>query len=121
MTSSSFHEVLDALLILYPSFVNLPDLNTPLASRIADDGRFFPWFKDCLGALDGTHITAYVDLAEQPRYRNRKGVLSQNVLAVCDFDLKFVYRIICRIVPWAYNPFVPLWIRWDLGLYVSMG
>ena len=32
------------------------------------------------------------------------------------------YRIICRIVPWAYyNPFVPLWIRWDLGLYVSMG
>jgi hypothetical protein len=31
------------------------------------------------------------------------------------------YRIICRIVPWAYNPFVPLRIRWDLGLYESGG
>ncbi|KAK9354959.1 hypothetical protein V1523DRAFT_406445, partial [Lipomyces doorenjongii] len=30
---SSFHEVLESLLILYPAFVKLPDLNTPLASR----------------------------------------------------------------------------------------
>ena len=27
----------------------------------------------------------------QPRYRNRKGTLSQNVLAVCNFDMQFVY------------------------------
>jgi hypothetical protein len=87
----SFHEVLDALLILYPAFVGLPDLDTPLASRIAKDGRFFPYFKDCIGALDGTHIAMSVPQAEHSRYRNRKGVLSQNVLAVCDFDLNFVY------------------------------
>ncbi|XP_049399645.1 uncharacterized protein LOC125863641 [Solanum stenotomum] len=30
-------------------------------------------------------------MEEQPRYRNRKGVLSQNVLAVVDFDMKFQY------------------------------
>lgn len=87
----SFHEVLDALLILYPNFVTLPDHNTPLSSRIEDDGRFFPFFKDCIGALDGTHISIHVPLNEQARYRNRKGFLSQNVLAVCDFDLDFVY------------------------------
>lgn len=28
---------------------------------------------------------------EHARYRNRKGFLSQNVLAACDFDLNFVY------------------------------
>ena len=27
----------------------------------------------------------------QPRYRNRKGTLSQNILAVCNFDMRFVY------------------------------
>jgi hypothetical protein len=27
----------------------------------------------------------------QPRYRNRKGTLSQNVLAVCNFEMQFVY------------------------------
>ena len=50
-----------------------------------------PYFKDCIGALDGTHIEAHVSLSEQPRYRNRKGTLSQNVLAACNFDLSFVY------------------------------
>jgi DDE superfamily endonuclease len=27
----------------------------------------------------------------QPRYRNRKGTLSQNILAVCNFEMEFVY------------------------------
>jgi hypothetical protein len=30
-------------------------------------------------------------LTEQPRYRNRKGHLSQNVLGVCNFELEFTY------------------------------
>ena len=47
--------------------------------------------KDCIGAIDGTHIPALIPVEEQPRYRNRKGVLSQNVLAVVDFDMNFQY------------------------------
>lgn len=49
------------------------------------------FLKDCVGAIDGTHIPALIPMEEQPRYRNRKGVLSQNVLAVVDFDMKFQY------------------------------
>jgi hypothetical protein len=33
----------------------------------------------------------YILIASQPRYRNRKGTLSQNILAVCDFNMRFVY------------------------------
>ncbi|XP_049369489.1 uncharacterized protein LOC125834383 [Solanum verrucosum] len=40
---------------------------------------------------DGTHIPALIPIEEQPRYRNQKGVLSQNVLAVVDFDMNFQY------------------------------
>jgi hypothetical protein len=32
-----------------------------------------------------------IPLDLQPRYRNRKGTLSQNVLAVCNFEMEFVY------------------------------
>lgn len=49
------------------------------------------YFRGCLGALDGTHIPAHVPEARRNAYRNRKSQLSQNVLAACDFDLKFIY------------------------------
>jgi len=89
--SRRFHEVLDALLLLYPYFVTLLNIDTPLASRILDNFKYFPYFEDCLGALDGTHISVYMPLEDQARYRNQKGTLLQNVLAVCDFDMRFVY------------------------------
>ena len=33
----------------------------------------------------------HIPILLQPKYRNRKGTTSQNVLAVCNFDMKFVY------------------------------
>jgi len=54
--------------------------------------RFYPWFEDCIRALDVTHVRAYVPIEDQDRYRNRKGTLSQNVSIVISFDdLKFTY------------------------------
>ena len=47
--------------------------------------------KDAVGAINGTHIAANVPLEEQARYRNRKQVISQNVLVACTFDMKFTY------------------------------
>jgi hypothetical protein len=63
----------------------------PLPSRIIDDDKYYPFFEDCLGALDGTHIPVFVPAKDSARYRNRKGHLTQNVLAVCDFDFQFLY------------------------------
>ena len=37
------------------------------------------------------HIPAHVPAKDQSRFRNRKGVLSQNVLAACTFDLQFIF------------------------------
>ncbi|KAL5141559.1 hypothetical protein HKD37_09G024879 [Glycine soja] len=41
------------------------------------------WFKKCIRALDGTHILITVSPYERPRYRNRKGDVSTNVLVAC--------------------------------------
>lgn len=37
------------------------------------------------------HIPAHVPAKDQSRFRNKKGILSQNVLAACTFDLQFIF------------------------------
>jgi hypothetical protein len=71
--------------------VKLPTRNTRVHEWISDNKDFYPYFKDCIGAIDGTHIPAFVPEDLRMPYRNRKGDISQNVLAACSFDLKFVY------------------------------
>jgi hypothetical protein len=39
----------------------------------------------------GTHIPAVVPAESSAAFRNRKGYISQNVLAACDFDMVFCY------------------------------
>ena len=54
--SHVFHEVLAALMILHQKIVLLPHADTPLANRIAKNTKYFPYFENCIGALDGTHF-----------------------------------------------------------------
>jgi hypothetical protein len=42
-------------------------------------------------ALDGTHIRVSLPPDEQVRYVGKSSVSTQNVLAVCDFDIRFTY------------------------------
>nr|XP_048318633.1 uncharacterized protein LOC125418638 [Ziziphus jujuba var. spinosa] len=60
-------------------------------SKIREHTRFYPYFKDCIGAIDGIHIPATVKGRDVSSYRNRHGKISQNVLAACNFDLEFIY------------------------------
>ncbi|KAE8696335.1 hypothetical protein F3Y22_tig00110674pilonHSYRG00020 [Hibiscus syriacus] len=84
-----FRIVLRAILKLYQLAIRLPDESTPL--EIRNNSRFYPYFIDCVGALDGTHIRASVPPNIQGRFRSRKGGTTQNVLAAITFDLKFTY------------------------------
>ncbi|XP_071905728.1 protein ANTAGONIST OF LIKE HETEROCHROMATIN PROTEIN 1-like [Coffea arabica] len=51
----------------------------------------YPSHQDCVGALDGTHVSAWCSSEIRERFINRHGDLSQNVLAACDHDMRFVY------------------------------
>ncbi|KAJ6295085.1 hypothetical protein OIU76_023059 [Salix suchowensis] len=59
--------------------------------EILEDPRFYPYFKDCVGAVDRIHIPVMVGIDEQGPFRNKNGQLSQNVLVACSFDLRFHY------------------------------
>jgi hypothetical protein len=59
--------------------------------RIRDDRRVYPYFKDCNGALDDTHIRVYLSPDDQVRYIGKSRLPTQNILVVCDFDMRFIY------------------------------
>ncbi|KAG8387483.1 hypothetical protein BUALT_Bualt02G0025900 [Buddleja alternifolia] len=75
--SKYFNNVLSALLKLHGLFLVKP---TPIEDESTNDR--WKWFKGCLGALDGTYLPLRVAQKDKPRYRNRKGDVSTNVLAV---------------------------------------
>ncbi|XBH68585.1 hypothetical protein VPH35_096699 [Triticum aestivum] len=87
--SRYFNIVLNALMILSGSVIQLPPINVPF--KVASNTKFMPYFKDCIGAIDGTHIPISISPKDQDPYRNRKGTLSQNVMVACDFGNRFVH------------------------------
>ena len=75
----------------YTDFVRLPTENDPIPKEIRNNPKFFPFFKDALGAVDGTHIACSPGPDERAGARNRKGFNSQNCLFACSFDFRFLY------------------------------
>ncbi|CAN0876365.1 hypothetical protein LINGRAHAP2_LOCUS11273, partial [Linum grandiflorum] len=52
---------------------------------------FWKYYKNCLGALDGSHVKVRAKIEDQPRYCNRKGEVTMNVLGVCNPYMEFIY------------------------------
>jgi hypothetical protein len=83
--------VLNALVLLHYQTVRQPAATHPIPDEILYNSKLWPYFKDCVGAIDGTHIHAHIPTTEQASWRNRKGFISQNVFAACSFDLQFTF------------------------------
>ncbi|KAF9536915.1 hypothetical protein CPC08DRAFT_616675, partial [Agrocybe pediades] len=56
----------------YQAYVSLPDTNAPLSNHIRHDPKLYPFFKNALGALDGTHIYAFTTAENRHASRDRK-------------------------------------------------
>ena len=91
--SRYFKQVLQALATppFYTTYVRLPDAESPTPTEIRRSRKFYPFFEGALGAIDGTHIRCTASGADRDTTRNRKGQLTQNCLAACSFDLRFMY------------------------------
>ena len=66
----------------------------PIPHRISSSNSFSPYFDGCIGALDGTHIPVHVSEARHAVFWNWKGEISQNVLAVCTMDMRFMFVLL---------------------------
>jgi hypothetical protein len=74
-------------------YVHLLTANDPIPLKICNNPKFWPFFKNCLSALDGSHIYCSPPAYKRPAYRNCKGFMSQNCLFRCSFNLTFVYAL----------------------------
>lgn len=84
--SRNFNACLLAVLKLHQLLLKKP---TPIPEDCTD-GRW-KYFKNCLGALDGTHIQVTPPANLKGRYRSRLGDIDTNVLGVCAPDMQFIY------------------------------
>jgi hypothetical protein len=82
-----FKEVLESVMGLAFDIVRPKDPQFCTINPKLQKTRFWPHFKDCIGATDGIHILVIVPLSEQLKYIDYHGYASQNFLAVCDFDM----------------------------------
>jgi hypothetical protein len=73
----------------YDFFVKQPGTGR-VHSKIRNDKRFWPYFRHCIGAIDGSHVPVRVR-EDMTAYRNRKKQLSMNIFLACDFDMMFVF------------------------------
>ncbi|CAL5358018.1 unnamed protein product [Camellia sinensis] len=91
--SRHFHQVLKAIISLEDIFLRQPNgFNCP--PKIRHNPKYWPYFKDCVGAIDGTHFRVRVPNKDAQRYQGRKCYPTQNALAACSFDLKFTYILL---------------------------
>ncbi|KAJ9556781.1 LOW QUALITY PROTEIN: hypothetical protein OSB04_011395 [Centaurea solstitialis] len=87
-----FHKVLKVVLKLSVDIIKPnANYNEVVPAHILNTHRFFPMFKDCINAIDGTHVKASVHEHKQAKYIGRKGYATQNIMAVCDFNMCFTF------------------------------
>lgn len=91
--SRKFNEVLESVYLLSADIVKPRDPNfTNIHPRLLGS-RFYPHFNNCIGAIDGTHIPVVVPSAKVVQHVGRYGYSTQNVLAICDFDMRFTFVV----------------------------
>ena len=77
----------------YTIYIWLPTADDPASPTIHKKRKFWPYFKDALGALDSSHIHSSPPSNKRGASCNRKGFVSQNCLFGCLFKLKFIYAL----------------------------
>lgn len=90
--SRYFQSTLGGLEAIGSKYIKLPGADTLTPTEITLNTKLYPYFKDCIGAIDGSLVPARVAAGKNSfAYRCRKGFTAKIILAVCSFDLTFRY------------------------------
>jgi hypothetical protein len=89
--SRKFDEVLECMVKLSIDIIKPRDPEFRVVHERLRGAQWYPWFNDCNGAIDGTHVPVVVPPNKVPQYLSRHSYCSQNVMVVCDFDMRFTF------------------------------
>jgi hypothetical protein len=76
----------------YTKFIQFPT-GELVPSKIQNNPKFWPYFRNAIGTIDGSHIPIAPPAHLHGQFHNWKGFLSQNALFTCDFNLNFTYSL----------------------------
>ncbi|WVZ71421.1 hypothetical protein U9M48_020011 [Paspalum notatum var. saurae] len=91
--SRKFDEVLQSIYKLSVDIVKPKDPEFKEVHLRLKSSRFSPYFDNCIGAIDGTHVPVIVPASKVLQHVGRHGYTTQNVLAICDFDMRFTFAV----------------------------
>lgn len=82
------------MIILYTKYIHQRKYLDPILDTILKNLKYSPYFNDRIGVLDKTYIIIYTLVKKRKPYQNQKGYFSQNLLVVCDFGIKSIYKLV---------------------------
>jgi hypothetical protein len=91
--SRKFDKVLECVVRLGADIIRHKDPEFNTVHQRLRSARFAPYFDNCIGAIDGTHVPVTVPTDKVVQYTTRNGFITQNVLAICDFNMRFTFVV----------------------------
>lgn len=82
------------MLILYKKYIYQTKYLNPIPDTISKTKNYSHDFDDYIGIFNRTYIPIYIPVEKPKFYSNQKSYLLQNMLTICDFDIKFIYRLV---------------------------
>ena len=73
----------------YAHYMQQPTADHPTPCQIRSNCKFFPFFCDVIGAIDGCHFPCTPPSLDRASHHNRKGFTTQNCLFAISFGLSF--------------------------------
>ena len=89
--SRKFEHVLQCVCNLAKDIIRPRDPTFSTGHPKIANHKYAPFFNNAIGAIDGTHVKVIVPGNKVGPYFNRSKEKSQNVLAICDFDKRFMF------------------------------
>ena len=86
-----FEKVLACLIKLAQDIIRPQDPQFTNVHPRLKNRKYTPFMDNCIGAIDGTHIQVVVPNDTAVQHRNRNKEISQNVMCVCDFDMRYTF------------------------------
>ncbi|KAL5565312.1 hypothetical protein UlMin_028476 [Ulmus minor] len=87
-----FTRICKAIASLSQNFIKPPNFDE-IPDEIRWNPKYYPYFQNCVGAIDGTHIAAHAPTDVANNFRGRKSTITSNMLAICSFDMLFTYVV----------------------------
>ena len=79
----------------YVDNIHLPHDHDHVLPEFLENTKFYPFFKDALGAIDGMYISCNSTAEDQQVVCDHNGSLTQNCLAICSFNTSFcIYLVV---------------------------